>query len=51
MHSALPEAAADVVLLRYRLGLGVPEVSRLMGIGEGAVEVEWRLALRMLART
>ncbi|MFF2657670.1 sigma factor-like helix-turn-helix DNA-binding protein [Kitasatospora sp. NPDC058032] len=50
LHSVLPETAADAVLLRYRLGVDLPDAARLMGIGVGTVGVELRVALRMLAR-
>ncbi|MBD0670467.1 sigma factor-like helix-turn-helix DNA-binding protein [Streptomyces sp. CBMA156] len=51
LHTMLPAAAADAVLLRYRLGFDPSEAARLMGVTEGVVEVELRAALRMLART
>ncbi|MEU3566812.1 sigma factor-like helix-turn-helix DNA-binding protein [Kitasatospora sp. NPDC036755] len=51
LHETLPAAAADAVLLRYRLGLDLPAAARLMGVSAGVVEVELRAALRILART
>nr|BFD90979.1 hypothetical protein KitaXyl93_23390 [Kitasatospora sp. Xyl93] len=50
LHTVLPAPAADVLLLRYRLGFQLPDAAHLMGVSEGVVEVELRAALRMLAR-
>ncbi|WP_374105236.1 sigma factor-like helix-turn-helix DNA-binding protein [Streptomyces sp. Tu10] len=49
LHRVLSTRQADVVLLRYRLGLTVRETSDLMGIATADVLVACRAALRSTA--
>ncbi len=49
MYRVLPRPHADVVVLRYRLGLGPAEVADLMGIDELEVNGMLQYATRAAA--